>query len=182
MSPSLRRALLALPLAGSALLSGCGGLERVSDGIVGMVPTYKVSVVQGNFISKEQVEALQPGMSRQQVAELLGTPLLTSVFHANRWEYAFTMKSQGSEALSRRLTVFFNGDQLERHEGDEMLTESEFAARVGVVSKARGNVPKLEASDDELKSSASAPKSTATPTAAAPTQTTTYPPLEPVTR
>lgn len=182
MSPSLRRTLLALPLAGFVLLSGCGGLERMSDGIVGMVPTYKVGVVQGNFISKEQVEALQPGMSRQQVAELLGTPLLASVFHANRWDYAFTMKSQGSEPLSRRLTVFFNGELLERHEGDEMLTESEFAARVGVVSKARGSAPKLEASDDELKSAASAPKPSAAPTAAASPPTTTYPPLEPVTR
>jgi outer membrane protein assembly factor BamE len=92
------------------------------------------------------------------------------------------MKSQGSEPLSRRMTVFFNGDLLERHEGDEMLTEAEFAARVGVVSRSRAATPKLEASEEELKSGGSTPKSAVAATAPAQPQTTTYPPLEPVTR
>ena len=54
--------------------------------------------MQGNFVSKEQVEALRPGMSRQQVRDILGTPLVTSVFHADRWDYVFTIKRQGVRA------------------------------------------------------------------------------------
>ena len=52
---------------------------------VNWITPYKVDVVQGNFISKEQVDLLKPGMTRAQVRDVLGTPLLTSVFHADRW-------------------------------------------------------------------------------------------------
>jgi outer membrane protein assembly factor BamE len=47
-------------------------------------------VVQGNFVSREQVEFLKPGMTRQQVRDVLGTPLVASLFHADRWDYVFT--------------------------------------------------------------------------------------------
>ncbi len=182
----LRRIFFAsLCLGGAAVLTACGGLDRVSGGIVGMVPVYKVGVVQGNFISKEQVAALQPGMARQQVADLLGTPLLASVFHADRWDYAFTMKNPGVEPVSRKLTVFFKGDSLERFEGDEMVTEAEFAAQFAPPKKSNKAVPTLEASEEVLKAfapaAAKAPE--ATPAAAAtPAPATVYPPLEPPPR
>lgn len=179
----LRRISLAsLCLAGAAALTACGGLDRVSSGIVGMVPVYKVGVVQGNFISKEQVAALQPGMERQQVADLLGTPLLTSVFHAERWDYAFTMKSPDAEPLSRKLTLFFKGAVLERFEGDEMMTEAEFAAKFTPPKKSDKAVPTLEASEEALKAFAPAALKApeALPSAAAtPAPPVVYPPLEP---
>ena len=181
----LRRIFFAsLCLGGAAVLTACGGLDRVSGGIVSMVPVYKVGVVQGNFISKEQVAALQPGMGRQQVADLLGTPLLASVFHADRWDYAFTMKNPGVEPVSRKLTVFFKGDSLERFEGDEMVTEAEFAAQFAPPKKSIKAVPTLEASEESLKAFAPAtPKATeAAPAAATSTPSTVYPPLEPPPR
>ncbi|HMS27888.1 MAG TPA: outer membrane protein assembly factor BamE, partial [Burkholderiaceae bacterium] len=73
-----------LTLAGllSSLLMACGGVP------------YKIDVAQGNFVSKEQISALKLGMPRAQVMDILGTPLLVSVFHADRWEYVFTLKRQ----------------------------------------------------------------------------------------
>ena len=177
--------LAGLCLAGAAALTACGGLDRMSGGIVSMVPVYKVGVVQGNFISKEQVAALQAGMGRQQVADLLGTPLLASVFHADRWDYAFTMKSPDTEQVSRKLTVFFKGDALERFEGDEMMTEAEFAAQFAPPKKSDKAAPTLEASEEALKAFAPAtPKAPeAVPTAVAtPTPAPVYPPLEPPPR
>ena len=47
-------------------------------------------MLQGNFVSREQASALQPGMNREQVRQVLGTPLLTDMFRANRWDYVFT--------------------------------------------------------------------------------------------
>ncbi len=85
--------------------------------------------MQGNFVSREQVQALQPGMGRQQVRDILGTPLVTSLFHADRWEYVFTLKRPGEDIQTRKLTVFFQGDTLARFEGDEMPSETEFVAR-----------------------------------------------------
>ncbi len=181
--PSLARrcACLSMYLLAAALVSGCGGLDRVSSGITGMVSPYRADVIQGNFISKEQVEALRPGMSRQQVAELLGTPLLVSVFHADRWEYAFTLKSQQTEPIGRKLTVYFKADQLERFEGDEMLSEADFAAKF-TPPKGKSAVPVLEASEDALKAFPK-PERKAETTAAAPAaRATAYPPLEPAPR
>jgi outer membrane protein assembly factor BamE len=87
---------------------------------------YKAEVAQGNFVSKEQVAALKLGMPRLQVADILGTPLLVSVFHADRWEYVFNLKRQGIETPSYKLTVYFKGDALDKIDGSNMPTEQEF--------------------------------------------------------
>jgi outer membrane protein assembly factor BamE len=91
----------------------------------GSIP-YKSDIAQGNFVSKEQVAALKLGMPRLQVADILGTPLLVSIFHADRWEYVFSLKRQGIETPSYKLTVYFKGDELERVDGSNMPTEQEF--------------------------------------------------------
>lgn len=164
--------------ASAAALVGCGSLDGASARIAGIVKPYRVDVVQGNFVSREQVEALQPGMSRQQVREILGTPLLTSVFHADRWEYVFTLKRPGEEAQTRKLTVFFEGDVLARHEGDTMPSETEFVATLGSGAK-KGKVPVLEATPEQLARYPASQRPTTPPTAA-PLEpaSISYPPLE----
>ena len=139
--------LVTLSLGG--LLAACGSFNSASRSVASVITPYKVDVVQGNFVSKEQVAALQPGMSRQQVREILGTPLVTSVFHADRWEYVFTLKRAKVEPQTRKLTVYFNGDQFDRAEGDEMPSEEEFVASLGTkMSKIK--VPPLEATEAQL--------------------------------
>lgn len=142
---------LALFCAGAALalLSGCAGIDDASKHIAAIVTPYRVDVVQGNFVAREQVDALQPGMSRQQVREILGTPLVSSLFHADRWDYVFTLKRPGQAPQTRRLTVFFNGDALLRSEGDSMPSETEFVATLDA-REARGQVPVLEATPEQL--------------------------------
>ena len=144
-----------LALSATALLIGVGvaGCSSTSDRMrsaLHAVTPYKVEVVQGNVITKEQVDLLRAGMSRQQVRELLGTPLLADIFHANRWDYVFTIKRQRVEPQQRRLTVFFNGETLERFEGDTMPSEEEFVAGLDT-RKLSGKVPVLEATEDQLK-------------------------------
>ncbi|RZA12637.1 MAG: outer membrane protein assembly factor BamE, partial [Lysobacteraceae bacterium] len=120
-----------------------------------------------------------PGATRQQVRDVLGTPLLASVFHSDRWDYVFTIKRQGVEPQSRRLTVFFKGDLLDRFEGDEMPSEAEFVATLD--SRRKGaKVPVLEATEEQLQKSArpATPESASTVEAAAPAAPTSYPPLE----
>ncbi|WP_298213303.1 outer membrane protein assembly factor BamE [Acidovorax sp.] len=176
---SARLGLVLLIGASMAALAGCGSLDSASNRIAGIVKPYKVDVVQGNFVSREQVEALQPGMSRQQVREILGTPLVTSLFHSDRWEYVFTLKRPSAELQTRKLTVFFKGDVLERSEGDEMPTETEFVATLGARDGAKGKVPVLEATPEQLAkypvSARPDPAPAAVPTAPVPTR---YPPLD----
>lgn len=79
---------------------------------------YKVDVQQGNAITQEMVAKLKPGMSKSQVRFILGTPLLTDVFHADRWDYVFVDERAGKVKERRRVAVLFKGDVLMRVEGD----------------------------------------------------------------
>jgi outer membrane protein assembly factor BamE len=178
-----RIALAAAAMA--ALLAGCGTFDNVSHRMAGAITPYKVEVVQGNFVSREQVEALQPGMGRDQVRAILGTPLVTSLFHGDRWDYVFTMKRQGVEPQQRRLTVFFEGDVMARTEGDTMPSEAEFVATLDN-RRSGGKVPVLEATEEQLRAAASRAATPAAAAAAAappePGPTRSYPPLEPGAR
>ena len=164
------------PLGG--LLAACGSFNSASRSVASAITPYKVDVVQGNFVSKEQVEALQPGMSRQQIRDILGTPLVTSVFHGDRWEYVFTIKRPGVESQIRKLTVFFNGDAFVRAEGDEMPSESEFVASLKGM-KGTPKVPQLEASEAQLAKYPARNNAEAEQAAAnLPPAATSYPSLE----
>lgn len=179
-SRSLRSSLV---VAACAALAACGTVDGVSHRIASVVTPYKVEVVQGNFVSKEQVEQLKPGMGRQQVRELLGTPLVTSLFREDRWDYVFTLRRKGVEEQARRLTLYFRGDALDRFEGDAMPSEAEFVAAIGARPREAGT-PVLEASPEQLARAAARPAAppaapAPAPAAAAPTS---YPPLEPAGR
>lgn len=168
-----------LLLVGAASLVACGGLNSTTSRVASIVTPYKMDIVQGNFVSKEQAAALQPGMSRPQVRDLLGSPLLVSMFHAGRWDYVFTFKRQGFEPQARKVTVFFNGDAVDRVEADELPTEAEFVASLDSGRRA-SKVPVMEASEDNLAKFAPAVKP-AEPKPLPPLRES-YPPLEPAVR
>jgi outer membrane protein assembly factor BamE len=171
---------LALAAAAAlALLAGCGSFDSATHRFATSITPYRIEVVQGNFISREQVEALQKGMSREQVRQVLGTPLVTSLFHDNRWDYVFTLKRQGLAPQQRRLTVFFNGEAMDHVEGDTMPSEAEFVATLDNRRKG-GKVPPLEATEAQLRafSTKSAPAASAPAAPPAPATTVNYPPLE----
>jgi outer membrane protein assembly factor BamE len=151
-------------IAASLGLSACSGL------------IYKPEVVQGNFVSREQVQTLRAGMPRQAVRDVLGTPLVTSVFHSDRWDYAFTIRRQGAEPQQRRISVFFKNDALDRIEGDPLPTEAEFAAKLDN-RRPPTKLPELKAKEADLAKFPAKPVvgGAPVPTSATPV---TYPPLE----
>lgn len=174
-------ACLILFMAASASLVACGSLDGASNSIASVVTPYKMDIVQGNFVSKEQAAAIKPGMSRMQVRDILGTPLLTSIFHTDRWDYVFTFKRQGLEPQARKVTVFFKGDALERIDADPLPTEAEFVASLDSGRKSV-KVPVLEMTEESLKQ-APAPAKTTEPKPLAPLPLpASYPPLEPASR
>lgn len=169
---------VALTLSIASLLTACSSISDTTRNAMSAVTPYKVEVVQGNFVAREQVQALQPGMSRQQVREILGTPLVTSVFHADRWEYVFTIKRKDVPEQTRKLTVFFEGERFVRAEGDEMPTETEFVATLGKPA-GKIKVPNLQATEEQLAKFPARSNKGAAPAMqeAVPTQRS-YPPLE----
>ena len=169
---------LAVVFAAGALLSACSGFSERLPSVTSLVSTYKIDVVQGNVVTREQVQALRPGMAREQVRNVLGSPLLMSVFHANRWDYVFTFRRQGQEPQQRRVAVFFKGDVMERFEADELPSETEFVASLDVKRRAT-EAPPLQATEEQLKAFEARNKP-AVPASTPPSApaTSQFPPLE----
>ena len=90
----------------AAMTMALTGCESMRGWVPPLIQPYRPDVQQGNVVTREMVEQLREGMSREQVRFLLGTPMLSSPFHAERWDYVYFLKrGKGSETQSRRLTV-----------------------------------------------------------------------------
>lgn len=140
-----------LPLSLLVLaLTGCGSFNDASNRVVTMVSPYKSDVVQGNVLTREQLAEVKVGMTREAVRDILGTALLTSLFHADRWDYVFTLKRQGVASQLRRVSLFFKGDVLDRSQSDDLPSETEFVATLQVRPPNPGARPVLEASEEAL--------------------------------
>jgi outer membrane protein assembly factor BamE len=111
-------------LAAAAALCVLTGCESFRTWTPTFLKPYRPDVQQGNVVTKEMVDQLRPGMSREQVRFLLGTPLLTSIFHQDRWDYVFRLARGSGEVQSRKLAVFFKDNRLDRFESDDMPPEA----------------------------------------------------------
>jgi outer membrane protein assembly factor BamE len=79
---------------------------------------YKPEIQQGNIVTQEMINQLQPGQLKRQVRFILGTPMLTDPFHDGRWDYLMEVKIGDEVIRSQQLAVFFEDDRLVRIEGD----------------------------------------------------------------
>ncbi|WP_343628974.1 outer membrane protein assembly factor BamE [Roseateles sp.] len=181
--PSLRGTTLGL-MAGLLTLGGCSQMPKFDalsvsgDKVLGLVTPYRVEIVQGNVVTKEQLAQVKPGMTRAQVRDALGSPLLTDVFHEARWDYVFTIRRQGAAPQNRHILLTFDGDKLSKIDApDDLPTEKEFIASINTL-KVKGAEPKLELTEEERKA-LPAPAKVAATTAPEPIgPTREYPPLE----
>jgi outer membrane protein assembly factor BamE len=172
-----RFAALGVFVTSALALGGCQSLQS-SDNFLGVITPYRIEVVQGNVITKEQAAVVKTGMTRSQVRDVLGSPLLADPFHADRWDYVFTIKRQGAEPQLRRVKASFVGDSLTALDtGGELPSEQDFVASIDTFKTAR-NAPPLELSPEEVKALPVPPA--VAPVAVEPVgPTRDYPPLEP---
>jgi outer membrane protein assembly factor BamE len=140
-----RAPALAFCLVAAALLTGCASKNPLIDNAPTGAPAansgvktsskgwfarffspYKIDIQQGNFVSSEMLAQLKEGMTREQVRFVLGTPLLTDMFHADRWDYDFRLAKGNGQLIASRVSVFFNGDSLSKWDGGDLPTENEY--------------------------------------------------------
>jgi outer membrane protein assembly factor BamE len=172
-----RSRLAACTLVAAFATTGCTSLQS-SDNFLGVVTPYRVEVVQGNVVTKEQAEAVKPGMSRAQVRDILGSPLLTDAFHADRWDYVFTIRRQGAEPQLRRIVARFDGETLKSLDASSDLpAERDFVASIDTFKTSRQSPP-LALTDEQVKALPVPPKPPA-PVAESIGPTRSFPPLEP---
>jgi len=100
-------------------LCAIAALALVSCSFVPNLAPYRIEIQQGNYVSQEMVSKLKPGMSKDQVRFVMGTPLIMDNFHADRWDYVFRRQRDVSSDLEhRKVTLFFEDGKLKRIEAD----------------------------------------------------------------
>lgn len=114
------------------VLAGCSTYDSVTQSIAQRITPYRITVVQGNFVSHEAASQMQVGMSRDQVKALIGTPLLTDMFHADRWDYLFYFKRGSTSVVQQRdFVVNFAGDRVASWSGgDDLPSNLELLAEI----------------------------------------------------
>ena len=84
-----------------------------------LLTPYRMEIQQGNYVSQEMVAQLKPGLTRDQVRFVMGTPLVSDIFHDERWDYVFVrQRANSTEVERRRIAVFFEDGKLKRIDGD----------------------------------------------------------------
>ena len=171
----MRLLCLPLSLAAISLLGGCAALQN-TDSLFGLITPYRIDIVQGNAVTREQAALIKPGMARLQVRDILGTPLMTDPFHADRWDYYFSLRRPGTDVQRRSVVVMFDGDAVKSIDAPALPSEREFVASISRFRDPRA--PKLELSEDERRA-LPLPARVAAPPVEPMGAVREYPPLEP---
>jgi len=104
------------------VVEGCARTElpRPADlpSISSLPFVHKIDIQQGNVVTQEMIAQLKPGMEKKKVNFIMGSPIILDAFHSNRWDYLYTMQEGGGRVARRRVTIYFEGDNLARIEGD----------------------------------------------------------------
>lgn len=118
-SISIKKSLLKsyAPLAAVVILalttSACSGMR------VPQFPgVYKIAIAQGNIITQEMIDKLEPGMTRRQVIFVMGTPLVRDPYQQDRWDYVFNYQPGGGVRGQERVTLMFENELLTSLSGD----------------------------------------------------------------
>lgn len=114
-------AVRATLVAVACSLPGCG---LISDYLPHFLAPYRPDVQQGNVITSDMIEQLRPGMTREQVKFMLGTPLLSDAFHPDRWDYLYYLSPRLGKPQQRSLVVHFKDNRLDHFTSDPMPPES----------------------------------------------------------
>jgi outer membrane protein assembly factor BamE len=171
---------LVIATASLGLLAGCTTRNQSTDSFLGFITPYRIDIVQGNAITKEQVAAVKPGMSREQVQNILGTPMLADPFRAERWDYPFSLRRPGTDVQRRTVVAFFNkaGTLDKLVAPDDLPDEAQFVGNI--VPARKITPPTLELTEAQRQALPKPAPVKPDSTAAAPQgPARTYPPLEP---
>jgi len=132
----------ALPVMMAVILSGCNSFSQV---LPDLAPNFswvhRIDIQQGAVITREMADQLKPGMTRDQVRFVLGSPPLTDVFHNDRWDYPYSMQKRGGPVERRNFTVVFEENRLKTFGGDPLPSEREFDQKLAPGTGAPADAP-----------------------------------------
>lgn len=101
-----------LAVAASLTLASCTTILTNLPGV------YTVDVQQGNIVDQSMIDQLRPNMNKRQVLYIMGSPMLVDFFHQKRWDYLYSAQIEGGDRQQKRISLFFDNDQLTGVQGD----------------------------------------------------------------
>jgi len=119
-----RRTTIATLICACLVLSGCN-LTKLR-----LPRVHKLTVQQGNVITQDMIDQLQPGMTRSQVSYIMGDPVFRNSFNSNRWDYIYTIELPGIFNDERRVSLYFDNERLAYFTGDYAPTSEKPAIEV----------------------------------------------------
>lgn len=101
-----------LVIAASLTLTSCTTILTNLPGV------YTIDVQQGNIVDQAMIDQLRPSMNKRQVLYIMGSPMLINFFHEKRWDYLYSAKTGDGDNEQKRISLFFDKDQLIGVQGD----------------------------------------------------------------
>ncbi|MCM1128371.1 MAG: outer membrane protein assembly factor BamE [Alistipes senegalensis] len=119
--------------------------------LLNIVTPYRINIQQGNFISREMLSRIQPGMTPEQVRFALGTPLLADIFHAGRWDYVFRLQKPNGQITNNRVIIYFEDNRVARIVSDPLPDETQYLETIAgpAPKKTAGNTKQTAAPSAE---------------------------------
>ena len=93
-------------------LNDLGIIKNFKDGPDWFPKPYRIPIEQGSLNSAENFARLEPGLSREQVKFLLGTPTITDPFHSDRWDYVYFDRMKVGIDQPKRVTIIFKNERV----------------------------------------------------------------------
>jgi outer membrane protein assembly factor BamE len=100
---------------------GCANFGLAACGVERIPGIYRIDIQQGNVVTQDMLAKLKPGMSKEQVGFVLGSPLLVDTFQPDRWHYIYSFKPGNRNRTQRTIIVWFEDDKLTHISGDVEL-------------------------------------------------------------
>jgi outer membrane protein assembly factor BamE len=101
-----------LAVTASLTLASCTTILTNLPGV------YTVDVQQGNMVDQSMIDQLRPNMNKRQVLYIMGSPMLVDFFHQKRWDYLYSAQVEGGDRQQKRISLYFENDQLIGVQGD----------------------------------------------------------------
>ncbi|MCY4050882.1 MAG: outer membrane protein assembly factor BamE [Gammaproteobacteria bacterium] len=87
---------------------------------------YRPDIQQGNELTDEMLSSITLGMTKDEVADILGEPLITDPFNRDRWDYYYFLRDGKTGSVIRRtLFIEFIDDKISHFEGSAPPSQSE---------------------------------------------------------
>ncbi|WP_432741061.1 outer membrane protein assembly factor BamE [Methylobacter sp. G7] len=119
----MRKPLFALTLRGNrysciAAIAASLTLASCTTILTNLPGVYTVDVQQGNIVDQDMIDQLRPSMNKRQVQYIMGSPMLIDFFNQQRWDYLYSAQLGGESRQQKRISLYFDNDQLIGVQGD----------------------------------------------------------------